>query len=94
MSEEKKKYEIIGKVEIGTDEYRDLIEKVADLKQELKKTDDARSDYYWKWQHSIDDLKKIKEELSELKLFVKEKELEKDIRIWKLEKQEDEDDIK
>ena len=28
MSDEKKEYTIKGKVEIGTDEYRDLIEKI------------------------------------------------------------------
>ena len=41
--EERKEYSIIGKVEIGTDEYRDLIEEKAEAQ---KNADDYRSKYW------------------------------------------------
>ena len=44
--DKKKEYSIIGKVEIGTDEYRDLIESVKDAKKEASEN---RRDY-WKEQ--------------------------------------------
>ena len=40
---EEKKYSIIGKVEIGTDEYRDLIERAMEAE---KKADRCRVDYW------------------------------------------------
>jgi len=58
--DEKKEYSIIGRVEIGTDEYRDLIE--SKFEAENKK------DYYmregWKKDSEINDLKKKVETLS------------------------------
>lgn len=41
--EEKKTYSIIGKVEIGTDEYRDLIERAMEAEE---KADRYRADYW------------------------------------------------
>ena len=42
MSDEKKEYTIKGKVEIGTDEYRDLIEKNIILDHEVSEARSAR----------------------------------------------------
>ena len=42
MSDEKKEYTIKGKVEIGTDEYRDLIEKNIILDNEVSEARSAR----------------------------------------------------
>lgn len=39
MNEEKKTYSVIGKVEIGTDEYRDLIEGLAEAKAKYEAKD-------------------------------------------------------
>ena len=53
MSEDKK-YEIVGKVEIGTDEYRDLVESCTKYQMELN---DVRHDK-WKQDEEIKELKK------------------------------------
>lgn len=53
MSEDKK-YEIVGKVEIGTDEYRDLVESCTKYQMELN---DVRRDN-WKKDDEIKELKK------------------------------------
>ena len=53
MSEEKK-YSIVGKVEIGTDEYRELIESRMEFE---RKYDRANSDY-WSEQSKISKLEK------------------------------------
>lgn len=57
MDEEKKIYSIVGKVEIGTDEYRDLIEQVKDLEK-----DNAQiRQNYWETESKNRDLtKKVK----------------------------------
>ena len=58
--EEKKQYSVVGKVEIGTDEYRDLIE--SRMEQE------KRADNYMRegWKKD-EEIKKLKEELEKLK---------------------------
>ena len=69
--EEKKQYSIVGRVEIGTDEYRDLIESRMQA-EKLK-------DYYvregWKKDEEIKRIQgenlKLKEELDKLKKFIK-----------------------
>ena len=43
MTDEKKTYSIIGKVEIGTDEYRELIERAM---SEEKRADEYRSKFW------------------------------------------------
>jgi len=65
MSNDDKKYTIIGKVEIGTDEYRDLIEQKAEA-------ENYASDYcsrYWEEQSKS---KKLDKELSRLKNMLDE----------------------
>lgn len=52
--EEKKTYSIIGKVEIGTDEYRDLIERAMEAEE---RADKNRGDY-WKEQSKNSELQK------------------------------------
>ena len=88
--EDTKKYSIVGKVEIGTDEYRDLIEDVAHYKKEL----DARSSDYWKKSSECSDLKTenatLKETLKRHNEFFEEKPLIKqDYLIWVSSKLED-----
>ena len=58
--EENKKYSIIGKVEIGTDEYRDLIESSLNSS---KSADEYRSKY-WAEQNKVNELKKQVEVLN------------------------------
>lgn len=57
---DEKKYEIIGKVEIGTDEYRDLIER------SLKAENEA-GEYRSKFWYEQDEAKKYKNALEVLK---------------------------
>lgn len=83
--EERKEYSIIGKVEIGTDEYRDLIEAVAEANKQYEKERKENSDYYWK----VDRLQKQVEEFKAYKEFVYAKCLDS-FRLWKLENEEDE----
>lgn len=59
MSDERKKYDIVGTVSIGTDEYRDLIEAMKDAE---KNADEYRS-RYWKEQ---DTTKSLKEQVEKL----------------------------
>ncbi len=84
---EENKYTIIGKVEIGTDEYRDLITKTVQLEQDLSQ---KRSEY-WELGRKLDSLKLSKEKFdkeSELfTAFLKEKELSKEFSLWKFEKE-------
>ena len=67
MSDEKKEYTIKGKVEIGTDEYRDLIEKNIILDHEVSETRSAR----WKVEREKSELEqKYKETCSEIDLLM------------------------
>lgn len=74
MDDEKKEYSFIGKVEIGTDEYRDLISTTTRLSAELSAT---RSDY-WKERSRGDelvkDLRRAQEEIASLRGFIESNE--------------------
>ena len=66
MSDEKKEYTIKGKVEIGTDEYRDLIEKNIILDHEVSEARSAR----WKAEREKEEInKKLEEKCSEIDLL-------------------------
>ena len=58
---EEKKYSIIGKVEIGTDEYRDLISGLANAEAEA----DSYRSRYWSEQIKTSDLDKKLEAMTE-----------------------------
>ena len=66
---DEKKYLFVGKVEIGTDEYRDLIETVAELKSEK----DTQFSRYWdertRANNLENNLKAAKEKLADLQGF-------------------------
>lgn len=87
MLNEEKKYSIIGKVEIGTDEYRDLIEAVKD--SERKYNDEWHERY--KQQSRANDLeqklKALQEQFDELNEFVNSsEELIAKFKLFKFEK--------
>lgn len=69
--EEKKQYSIVGRVEIGTDEYRDLIES----RMEVEKSKDYYMREGWKKDEEIKRIQgenlKLKEEIDKLKKFIK-----------------------
>ena len=92
-NDDKKAYTVVGKVEIGSDEFRDLIESVADYK---KQADENRSSY-WKEQTRANDALKesklAKEQLQEYKNFIIDENLEKrfkEYRLAKLDEQNEE----
>lgn len=86
MSEERKEYSIVGQVNIGTDEYRDLIEAVKEAENEAREYRKQSSDRYWE----IDKLKKEVESLKQYKEFVVEKCLDS-YKLWKLENEQEEE---
>lgn len=79
--EEKKQYSVVGRVEIGTDEYRDLIE--AALRME-KSADEYRSKY-WAEQSKVSELTK-KVEALEAKIKKCEMFMEKTVKDGKEDK--------
>lgn len=81
MSEEKK-YEIVGRVEIGTDEYRDLIEEKANLASSVN---DYR-EKFWKEQEEKRKAEKEVETLKQYKEYVVEK-CHDSFKLWKMEKE-------
>lgn len=84
---EEKTYSIIGKVEIGTDEYRDLIESVKDAE---RRADKSNNDY-WELYGKVEALKKEVVTLKPFKEFVVEK-YQDAFKLWRLEKLADEDE--
>jgi len=84
MSEEKKTYSMVGQVTIGTDEYRDLIESLADMTAEYK----AEESKAWERYRKITTLEAKLKEMQVYKDYVTEKCLDS-FRLWKMEKEEE-----
>ena len=85
---DEKKYSVVGKVEIGTDEYRDLIETVAELKSEK----DKQFSQYWnertRANNLENDLKAAKEKLADLQgFFDSSEEIKAKYRLYLVERQ-------
>lgn len=87
MNMENKEYSVIGKVEIGTDEYRDLIEAVKDAE---RRADKSNSDYWDKYREA-EALAKEVDSLKPFKEFVMEK-YQDAFKLWKLERMENENE--
>lgn len=91
--DEKKNYSIVGKVEIGTDEYRDLIETVA----KLKAGKDDQFSKYWDEHIRADklntELKDAKKKLAALQGFVdSSEEIKAKYRLYLVERQTSEEE--
>lgn len=89
--EEKKSYSIIGKVEIGTDEYRDLIEGMAAAVKEASDSNSLRWKEYSRANEAENKLKECTNSLELYKKFVNSSELIKAeyIKFLGAEKSED-----
>lgn len=85
--EDRKEYSMVGKVEIGTDEYRDLIESLAEAKADYTRVSSKNTEYYWE----VDKLKKQVEELKMYREFVNEKCLDS-YKLWKIEREDEDND--
>ena len=73
--EENKKYSIVGKVEIGTDEYRDLIEGLQQAKHDADKNNSRYWEQYSKANNLEKELKAVTAAAEEYKAFINSSEL-------------------
>jgi hypothetical protein len=73
--DEKKTYTIIGKVEIGTDEYRDLIESLAHASAEADSQRSRRWDLEGKLTLANDKIKELTAEINDLLKFIRSDEV-------------------
>lgn len=88
---EEKKYSIIGKVEIGTDEYRDLISGLTKSKADA----DSYRSSYWSEQSKTSDLEKKLEAMTEkadtmLEFINSSEELKAKYALFLVSKQQEE----
>lgn len=83
MNEEKKEYSIVGQVTIGTDEYRDLIESLAEVRANVQREHEIS----WNRYLEIDNLNRKIKELEMYKEYVTDKCMDA-YRMWKIEKEE------
>lgn len=86
--EEKKTYTIIGKVEIGTDEYRDLIESLARETQRADNNEKERREEYWAHDKTKKELTSALGKLANLNDFVNSsEEMKAKYKLFLAEKQ-------
>ena len=71
MDEQKKIYSVIGTVQIGTDEYRDLIESCVESKKEAEENNSKRWEEYRRANKAEDELKAVKAKSELLDAFLK-----------------------
>ena len=74
FNNEEKKYSIIGKVEIGTDEYRDLIEAVKDSERKYNDEYNTRWKEFRRAEEAEKRVKELQGELEPLKNFINSSE--------------------
>lgn len=87
---DEKKYSIVGKVEIGTDEYRDLIETNAELKSKCDEQNSKYWDLYRRTGKLDEELKDAKKKIEEFQGFVdSSEEIKAKYRLYLVEKQMD-----
>lgn len=94
MAEEKKVYSVIGKVEIGTDEYRDLIEGLAEAN---RKADKYNCDYWEQYKKANEAEKRLKEisaKYEELMDFIKSDEaVRTKLQLYRLTKNNNDEEF-
>lgn len=88
---EDKEYSIKGKVEIGTDEYRDLIEARLILEKEASNERSRRWDTENKLKELSDKLEIVTSKMNKLITYINTKNLTENFKIWQLEQEESED---
>lgn len=82
MMEEKKTYSVVGTVTIGTDEYRDLL---TDKFEAIKAKDEEHDRWYRCYCEKCtleSENKKLKEELEQLKRYIKENGEQDKLELW------------
>ena len=81
-----KKYSIIGRVEIGTDEYRDLIESVKTAEADLSEERQRRWRESDRANEAEKKLKEVSKEYEQMKEFIALPEIKNQYRLFILEK--------
>jgi len=89
---EQKEYEKKGEVTISTDEYRDLIWEVADLREKGQKEHDDWYKEYRKCQDLEKQLTACSERLTEIETWMAESDLYKSFKAWKVDKMEEDEE--
>lgn len=91
MNEDKKTYSVIGRVEIGTDEYRDLIEGLAEAKREASENNSERWNEYRRANDAEAKLRDITAKYEELAAFVKSDDaINTKFKLYRIEMQSNE----
>lgn len=91
MNEEKKTYSVIGRVEIGTDEYRDLIEGLAMEKKRADDNDHQRWEEYRRANKAENELNELKKKVKEYEEFICSDEgIKAQLKLFRIEKAEEE----
>ena len=84
---ERKEYSVIGKVEIGTDEYRDLIEGLKEAEKNYTEESNKRWKEYSRANEAENKLKALQEQFDDLNGFVNSsEELIAKFKVFKFEK--------
>lgn len=88
---EDKEYSIKGKVEIGTDEYRDLIEQRLILEKKSSNERSRRWDAENELKKVSDKLETVTNKMNKLITYINTKNLTENFKIWQLEQEESEE---
>jgi len=88
MNDEEKKYSIIGQVTIGTDEYRDLIEAVAEARKDAEENNSKWYEEYQKANTLNKQLEEARKQAESLSGFVNSsEEIKAKYRLYLVERQ-------
>lgn len=86
--DDKKTYSVVGTVTIGTDEYRDLIENLAEARHDVEKRRSEWWDQHNKCSKLENELKEALVKLEELEAFVKSDEaISAKLKLFRIERQ-------
>lgn len=77
-----REYSIVGTVTIGTDEYRDLITEKFEAVHAKNEYSRKNNEYYWKVRELEEENKKIKQELEQLKKYIKDNGEQDKLELW------------
>ena len=80
--DEKKEYSVIGTVTIGTDEYRDLLTEKFEAVREKEEYSKKNNEYYWNIHKLEEENKKLKQELDQLKKYIKDNNEQDKLELW------------
>ena len=80
--EEKKTYSVVGTVTIGTDEYRDLLTEKFEAQKDAAESNSKWYEQYNKARKFEEENTKLKEELEQLKRYIKDNGEQDKLELW------------